>query len=263
MKKVVIIILILGVMGVLGYYLFFKAKVVIAPGSSTLSPATTSMETVNFTTEDGVTIVADWYQPAQEPRAAVLLLHMMPATRKSWEGLIKELIAVDFAVLAIDLRGHGESIKSDWGSLDYTKFTDSEHQASRLDIIGAINFLKEQGFSKERIAIGGASIGANLALDYASRNKEIKIVVLLSPGLDYRGIETQPLIEKLSQNQSVFIAVSKEDSYAFNSSKILAQGLKIKKELKILEGAGHGTAMFEKEPKLKEDIVTWLKSTYQ
>ena len=260
MKWFIIIILTI-IVGMLGYFSLLKPKTIIEINNNSIPQATSSMETVNFTTEDGVNIIADWFLPS-EIQTAVLLLHMLPADKKSWTSLTEKLNTAGFATLAIDLRGHGESTKSDLGLLDYKKFTDAEHQASRLDVIAAVNFLKEKGFEKKNIALIGASIGANLALDYLGRNEEIKTAVLLSPGLDYRGLVTQPIIGKLIPNQSVFIAVSEEDSYSFNSSKILAQATKIKKELKLFKDAGHGTAMFSEEPQLEQEIVEWLKQTW-
>lgn len=268
MKWFIIIVLII-IAGALSYFSFLKPKTIIEVNNNSTPQATSSMETVNLTTEDGVNIIADWSlvsatsDQGPEIKTAVLLLHMMPVDRKSWTSLTEKLNTAGFATLAIDLRGHGESTKSASGLLDYKKFTDAEHQASRLDVIAAVNFLKEKGFEKRNIALIGASIGANLALDYLGRNEEIKTAVLLSPGLDYRGLVTQPIIGKLTPNQSVFMAVSEEDSYSFNSSKILAQATKIKKELKLFKDAGHGTAMFSKEPQLEQEIVDWLKQIYK
>ena len=60
-------------------------------------------------TIDGVALIGEWTLPAGATTAA-LLLHMMPATRQSWRGLVQALSAANIASLAIDLRGHGESV---------------------------------------------------------------------------------------------------------------------------------------------------------
>jgi alpha-beta hydrolase superfamily lysophospholipase len=68
------------------------------------------MEKVNFKTKDGVTIVGNYFKPRKEHAPAFLLLHMMPATKESWNDFASHLQKEGFEVLAIDLRGHGESI---------------------------------------------------------------------------------------------------------------------------------------------------------
>lgn len=69
-------------------------------------------ERVSFTTKDGVRIVGDFYD-ASQPEASkppfVILLHMYQKDRTSWAPLIEELVKDNISVLAIDLRGHGES----------------------------------------------------------------------------------------------------------------------------------------------------------
>ena len=68
---------------------------------------------VEFTTSDGVQIVGDFYLPKKpvEKLPAVILLHMYDSNRRAWDTLAPELQKAGLAVLAIDLRGHGESIQ--------------------------------------------------------------------------------------------------------------------------------------------------------
>ena len=73
---------------------------------------------VTFATEDGVEIVADYYAPTG-PAAApvVILLHMYRSDRAAWKPLMPALHEAGFAVLAIDMRGHGDSIKPETQNL--------------------------------------------------------------------------------------------------------------------------------------------------
>lgn len=88
-------------------------------------------EKVNLKTTDGITIVSNLYRSEADPQKAVVLLHMMPATKESWYELAEKLTSNGFMVIAPDLRGHGESTES--GSLDYTKFKANDHQKHRLE----------------------------------------------------------------------------------------------------------------------------------
>lgn len=204
-------------------------------------------EKVKLLTSDGVEIIGDFYPTKNNDDPAVILLHMMPANRSSWQNFATELQKEEFQSLAIDLRGHGESIKQ------------KNKQASILDVEAAVKFFQNHGLKLEHIFLIGASIGANLALQFEAEHPEIKSVILLSPGLNYRGIETEPLVKKLKNNQAIFIVASEEDNYSADSSRRLFEITPAKKELKILKDAGHGTTMLEKEKSLTKELINWIK----
>ena len=159
-------------------------------------------EQVELTTADGVTIAGTHYK-AEPPGPGILLLHMMPAAKESWRGFAVKLNEVGIGVLAIDLRGHGES---DGGPDGYRTFTDEEHQLSIEDVRAGVKYQKEEGHSP--IFIAGASIGANLALNIIAEDPEIEGAILLSAGLDYRGVETSPAARKIRSDQSVYVVLS-------------------------------------------------------
>lgn len=216
-------------------------------------------------TLDGVSLVGDWTVPQGASRA-VLLLHMMPATRGSFMQLSQVLNEAGFATLAIDLRGHGESTiqqmpgENSGVTLDYKKFTDKEHQASRLDVDAAMNFIKKKGFAEETISFVGASIGANLSLDALYRYKSTPRAVLLSPGLDYRGVVTELLMKGLNDDEKVWIIVAEGDEYSATSSKKLAYVGKDAATVTILSGKEHGTDLFMAHPQLIKEVVAFIKS---
>ena len=66
---------------------------------------------VRLTTADDVGVLADFYTATTNPAPAVLLLHSLGKSRDEWDGIPPLLQRVGFAVLAIDLRGHGESTR--------------------------------------------------------------------------------------------------------------------------------------------------------
>ena len=142
------------------------------------------MERIKFLTKDGVEIHGLYAEAESKNAPAVLLLHMMPAVKESWKEFQEKLREAGFQSLAIDMRGHGESIWKNGERIDYKNFTDAEQQEKILDVETAMRFLAEQGAESESVAVAGASIGANLALQYQAEHSEIKAVVLLSSGVD-------------------------------------------------------------------------------
>lgn len=212
-------------------------------------------ERVEITTQDNVKIIGDYY-PAKSKRG-VLLLHMMPADRKSWASFAGKLQPAGFQALAIDLRGHGES---EGGPNGYRDFSDTEHQASRFDVEAAADFLKSRGVSDLHLA--GASIGANLALQYLAEHPEVKSAVLFSPGLDYRGIVTAPALEKVREEQGVYLVAADDDSYSRDTVNELSRKISLdgRRAQKIFVRGGHGTKLFEVYPEFMDELIEWLRS---
>jgi len=127
-----------------------------------------------------------------------------------------------------------------------------------LDVEAGAEFLKEKGVKNPHLV--GASIGANLALKYLAEHPESKSAVLLSPGLDYRGVKTEGILAKLNNDQAVFAVASEEDKYSFDSVNKLFEGVAFSdlRMMKIFKDAGHGTAIFEKEPQFMDEIISWI-----
>jgi dienelactone hydrolase len=217
-----------------------------------------SIERVTFKTQDNVTIVGDWYQSNKNDYAA-LLLHMMPAKRDSWRDFAFKLQEAQYATLAIDLRGHGESTNKNGIELNYKNFSDAEHQQTRLDVEASLKFLENKGFALEKIIVGGASIGANLTIEALAAHPQIKRGIALSPGLDYRGITTEDKVKKLNNTQKIFLAAGAEDEYSTQSVNALQKLTQNNSTLHLYtDNAGHGTTMFEKHPELMNELIEWI-----
>lgn len=219
------------------------------------------MERIVLKTSDSIDIVGDYHKGKGKDGA--LLLHMMPAVRFSWQSFSLELQKRGYDVLAIDLRGHGESTGGPEG---YKNFSDEEHQKGILDVEAGVKFLKKLGIEDKNIVLAGASIGANLVIWYLANHLKIEQGVCLSAGLNYRGIETEPLVKKLNPKQRVFFSASENDERnGVNNLKMNRKlydlvSSDIDRELVSYKSAGHGTDMFGKEkPDLASEIISWLQ----
>lgn len=218
------------------------------------------MEPVVYKTLDSVLIRADYY-PGTSTKGAILL-HMMPMTKSSWRDFAPFLVKEGYHVLAIDLRGHGES---DGGPDGYRQFTDRQHEGSAHDIAAALDFLKQRGVDVARLTLIGASIGANLVVAFMALHHEVKSGVLLSAGTKYRGVDALTAIRDMVPTQRLFFAFSKDDvgsygsNFDMNRELMAALDREVSRKSVIYEHAGHGTNMFGKEgPDLAEEIVDWL-----
>ena len=202
------------------------------------------MQIVNMQTEDSLNIVGDYFEGNTK---AVILLHMFQKTKLSWRSFAEKLNKEGYSVLAIDLRGHGDS-DDNWKN-----FVEKDFVNMTEDVKAARASLKMYGVTE--IGIIGASIGANTALNYSMEDGEIRFLVLLSPGVNYKGIN----IEDSDFDGPVLIVASKDDVQSFNDSQELYERLSSKeKNFEIFEKAGHGTDMF-KDSKLEPLLIEFAK----
>ena len=149
---------------------------------------------VSFKSPDGWTIRAD-YTPPRKGRPVAILAHGVAAGKGEWTPLRKALAARGVGSLAIDLRGHGESLDGPSGKTDFRGFDAARTWPDcRQDIEAAAAYLQKRGVGPKRIGYVGASIGANLASWAQPRPR---FLVLLSPGLDYRGVRLSRVPDEL------------------------------------------------------------------
>jgi pimeloyl-ACP methyl ester carboxylesterase len=222
------------------------------------------MERIELLTADGVKVIGDFFRASSLSGGVVgtaLLLHMMPADRRSWLGLARRLSVEGVQTLAIDLRGHGDSVfANDGRRLDYRQFSHAEHQESLRDVRAAVGWLSaERRVRPDAMIVGGASIGANLALAYAAEEPNLRGVFALSPGLDYRGVTTADKVVKLGPRSALFLAASEDDTHGSWEAVHRLADLRRGSELVELANAGHGTEMLEREPELEDRLAGWIK----
>lgn len=243
-------------------------------------------KSITFTTADNVRIAGHWY-PVAAPKGWALLLHMMPATKESYEKLAEELQRRNIASLAVDFRGHGES---QGGQAGYVRFTDVEQQAKINDVRAAMTWIednaeksatlpKEYGehppanYIRPRTIVVGASIGANLALQLFEEEPGLAGAVLLSPGLDYRGVKTDVIARAIRAHEArdreqqgrlsplLLAAGGVDDRYSSETVLALADLLEGRVKIKSFGNAGHGTTMFEREPSFPPYVADWITET--
>lgn len=207
---------------------------------------------VTFRTEDGVQLVATWYDPSSHSAPAVILVHMLHRSRRDWDTVGSRLASEGIGALAIDLRGHGDSsgAAGDGDPPDYSPMVRDLSAARRF--VGS----RVQG----RVGIAGASLGANLAALVASVDPTIASLALLSPSLDYRGLRIEAAMRKYGARPALLVS-SDDDPYATRSVKDLQKGAGGMREPLLLSQAGHGTTMLGRNADLTRVLVDWFRRT--
>jgi len=204
-----------------------------------------------FATDDGWTIAADYRAP-RRGGFVVILAHGVGSSKSEWSQLSEALAKRGIGTLALDLRGHADSRKSPQGETGYENFdANGEWPKAVGDLLAAAKWLKGRGVAENRIAFGGASIGANLAAAAAQKSRCRTFVVLLSPGVEYRGVALD-----LPAYAKILVGASAPDAYADQSMRLAAQAPNVET---FSAPAGHGVQMFD-DPATLERVASWIKS---
>ena len=192
-------------------------------------------ELIAYTTEDGGVIEASYFEGGKD--LVVIFAHGAVFDKESWYFVAERLKKGLVSSLSIDFRGYGNSKK---GTTDNRS----------LDILGAIDYLKEKGF--EKIAIVGASMGGAAVLNAldAKTDSAINRVVLVAPA---GGVEI------VSESIKKMFIVSKEERLFTTVNSIFDESAQ-PKELKVYPGSFHAQNMFKAEygEELTDLIIKFL-----
>jgi pimeloyl-ACP methyl ester carboxylesterase len=154
---VLALILYLGLPAVMGI-------AAVLPTRAAVGQPPQGFEAVSLRAEDGVTLQA-WYRPAANGRA-IILLHGAGGSRASVRAYAEMLASHAYGVLAVDLRGHGESEGK----------TNRLGWKGSLDVGAAVDFLLARG-EVQSIGWLGTSMGAEVLLGAAARYPSITAMV--------------------------------------------------------------------------------------
>ncbi len=227
-----------------------------------MSAGAAADQRVEWNTADGVHMVGRFLPPTRNPALTWVLLHGLGSVKGEWNVFAEALAAQGDGVLIYDARGHGESIvRAGGGSVDYRSWSrdDDNWKKMSADLGSAVNMLRKQfSLDPHHVAVGGASLGANVALVYASQHADAPALLLLSPGLEYAGVET-PGAFRAYGTRPMFMAASPGDPYAYATVGELAR-TRGDGACTVAQGPGsaHGVAMFS--PEFTKRVLLWIKS---
>ncbi|HZZ28768.1 MAG TPA: alpha/beta fold hydrolase [Pirellulales bacterium] len=215
---------------------------------------------VAFKTRDGVQLSATFYptpleKDAQKDAVPVILLHSFKGSRAEFNDLAVALQEAGCAVLAPDLRGHGQSTRrttSEGNDVeieqalmirqDFDAMAHSDVDTSG-DVEACKKFLMDKNnagqLNIDKLVLIGAEMGAAVAINWARRDwsweplasgkqgKDVKALVLLSPEWSFRGltIGTAVADRDFASQVSWMILVGQQDPKIYPDAKRLYSAL--------------------------------------
>jgi len=182
----------------------------------------------------------------------VLLIHGRDRSSVVWKLFAEKLAARGLRVLAIDLRGHGQSQQPDATG-------DEIYSAMLHDVKAGLKALNR--YSLKSITIVGADIGANLALNVAADAASVHNLVLLSPGFNIKGLKATTPLSTYGE-RPVLLAAANGDDYAKKTASYLKTKAQGKSQLILAEGEANGARLLDENPGLEDTIFQWLDGNY-
>jgi acetyl esterase/lipase len=181
------------------------------------------------------------------PSPAALLLHMYGKDRTTWSDFALRLQGAGVASLAIDLRGFGGT----GGGQDWKLAVE--------DVREALVWLSGQpGIDKDKMAVVGASIGANLSMVLGAEDATIAAIGLLSPGFDYFRVQIDQEMMRQYGARPAFLAAAEGDGYSAETVRSLAQAAQGKAELVLYPGSAHGTDLLQAHADFGDKLIKFL-----
>jgi pimeloyl-ACP methyl ester carboxylesterase len=275
--------LILFLAGVIVLYLLLPAAmgvISVLPGGQDVGNPPPGFEEVTLTAGDGVELAA-WYR-SPENGAVIILIHGADNSRENVRPYAEMLASNGYGVLALDLRGHGESE----GSMNRVGWQGT------LDVAAAVNFLEDrpdvQAVGGLGISLGGeALLGAAsqypqiaaIAADGATQRSIPELLALESERPLVRNftarvmyatvqllsgeLPPKPLIESLIEARSTqfMLIAAGENSVEVSFNRLFAETLGERGSLWIAPGVEHIGAFARYGQEYERRLITFFDGT--
>lgn len=211
------------------------------------------------TTRDGFQIVGFATRARAVRPAWVLLVHQRGADHTEFAGLTKKLTAAGLSTLAVDLRGHGHSVVHSQHKpqvVDHRELSPADWRRTYRDVALAVKFVRTE---RAPLALLGSSVGASAVVRAVARDERLqgRPLVLLSPGLNYRGVEIADAWPQL-QGAPVLVVRASFDGPAVEFHRRVAEQLQdTVTRFIVLKGDAHGSKLLS-QGRVTQQVVSFL-----
>lgn len=192
----------------------------------------------------------------------VVLIHSLGYSSQWWETLPAELNSRGYAVLTIDLRGHGTSVyNKNLGKISWKDMTNSAYSKCPSDVVKIINYIIEDNpkrtFFKDW-AIVGSDLGASVGIIAADKLEvKPKTIVVLSPVVKTKGLYIPVSMAQLS-NVDYLLITGHDDLTSKSAQDYLSRFAQA--GFTTYESPAHalGMLLLKKDPELVKLIAEWV-----
>ncbi len=241
-----------------------------ALGFSTPSPTLPScstgtkdaIEAVQLHTSDEVALAALYYAPTTKGNVkapGAVILHSPGESKIQVDELAKYLQRKGFGVLALDLRGHGQSASEgcDWKTMDEKGQETSWNLAIR-DVQSAAEFLRgRHEIHSNNLSLVGVGGGASLAVRQALGDDTIRALVLIAPAFENYGFSIVGGLAELAGLPTLVVSSKdqREDATRFVNASERANSGQSSIELSVVKSAPDAVLT---DSSMRSALASWL-----
>lgn len=192
--------------------------------------------------ENGKTIAATLISPPSggPNPAGVLLIHGEGNHHAIWNDFAERLAAEGFTALIPEL----------------PKDFEAANAKTLFDLL--LKTLVQSGADPRNLALAAETDAASLALEYAVEQPAVQAVIMISPGLDYRGIDAESLIAA-HKELPVLLLTSENDAYSAAAASTLKSAAMGFCELRAYPGSTRGADLLSVSPNAADQSLQWLR----
>jgi pimeloyl-ACP methyl ester carboxylesterase len=232
----------------------FNFQLNLAAGTASGSAADSGPELRTF---DLVKLKASFEMPrgVPAPIPAVLLLHGYGENRRVWDSLRAQFVERGWAVMSLDLRGHGDSTTKNQRPIEAnTAWRSSPHEFP-LDVDPALDWLKTQTrINSRKIVIIGYDVGANLALISSGKFSEVRTIVAVNPNFS-EALQFAGSAQDFHPHSTLVVTTNAAESDPIKPY--------VKEPFRALtQPVSGGTVEAFQSKVLVDAVFQWLKETY-
>jgi len=214
---------------------------------------------------DGFAITATFEYPnikSKKEYSTVILLHSLGYNSAWWGSLPQKFLDKGYAVLLIDLRGHGNSVyNSKLSRVSWKSLTNKAFSKYPDDVISVINYVKNENPKKvffNNYAIVGADIGASTAIIASSKiQPKPKTIVLLSPVINAKRLYTPVKLADLGR-VDVFSISGTNDLESQDTQDYLSKFAQGEFTTYVSSSQSTGMLMLKNDIELPSLISEWI-----
>ena len=247
------------------FTIFILALFCLFINTQAYAASTYTQKNITTVAEDGFILKAKLTYPkikAKKQYSTVILLHSLGTNSDWWGSLPESLLENGYAVLSIDLRGHGASVyNSKLVKVSWKSLTNNSFRKYPSDVIQIINNIKDEYPRMtffDNYVIVGSDIGASAGVIAADKLKvKPASIVLLSPVVQTRGLYIPVSIAQLDVD---FLSISStSDETSVEAEKYLKKFAQ--KEFQIYDSQSNHTGMIilKNDPEIVPIITEWIK----
>ncbi|MGN1125501.1 MAG: alpha/beta hydrolase [Candidatus Gastranaerophilaceae bacterium] len=244
--------------------LFFTIITTQATFAGTTKPKKTYTEReYTVKTSDGHLLHAYLSYPKTKLKGypTIVMLHSLGYNSRYWIPLQVKFNNLGYAVIRVDLRGHGKSVyDKNFHQRSWRSFKNETFMKYPQDIVETINFIKAETKKVNfyNWAIIGSDIGANTAILVAkSMPVKPKALVLMGPSMTFKGLYVPVAMTEIG-NAPILAIASKTDTYSMQEQTKLSKFAQGTFEICNTKTGSSGMLLLSQQPAIQNSIINWL-----